>query len=118
MQKIKPPIQFDDFMKIDIRVVEIVEAEDIPESEKLVKLILDLGEERRQVLAGIKKWFKPEELVGKRTVYLANLEPRKMMGMESQGMILAVSSSTDESDPDLPVLLVPEGEVNPGDMVH
>lgn len=117
MNQIKPTIKFDDFLKMDIRVAEVVEAEEIPESEKLVKLILDLSGEKRQVLAGIKKWFSAEEMVGRKIAYLANLQPRKMMGMESEGMILAVSSSFDEDDPEKPVLLIPDGDVNPGDII-
>lgn len=85
---IKADIQYDDFAKLDIRTVTIVEAEAVPKSKKLLKLKVDVGTETRTVLSGISEHFKPEEIVGKKVLYLANLAPRKMMGMESQGMIL------------------------------
>lgn len=85
---IKTDIQYDDFAKLDIRVVTIAEAEAVPKSKKLLKLKVDLGIETRTVLSGISEHFKPEEIIGKKVLYLANLAPRKMMGMESQGMIL------------------------------
>lgn len=85
---VKEDIQFDDFSKLDIRVVTILEAEAVPKSKKLLKLKVDLGIETRTVLSGISEHFAPENIVGKRVLYLANLAPRKMMGMESQGMIL------------------------------
>ena len=85
---VKPEIQFDDFAKMDIRVATILEAESVPKSKKLLKLLVDIGLEKRTVLSGISEHFKPEEIIGKRVLYLANLAPRKMMGMESQGMIL------------------------------
>ncbi|MEZ4253013.1 MAG: methionine--tRNA ligase subunit beta, partial [Polyangiales bacterium] len=84
------PIAFDDFVKVDLRVGLILEAEAVPKSDKLVRCQIDLGEEKpRQVLAGIRKHYDPEALVGKRVVVVANLAPRKMMGLESHGMILA-----------------------------
>ncbi|GAB3173198.1 methionine--tRNA ligase [Telluribacter humicola] len=86
--EVKAEIQYDDFAKIDIRVATILEAENVPKSKKLLKLKVDIGSEQRTVLSGISEHFKPEEIVGKKVLYLANLAPRKMMGMESQGMIL------------------------------
>jgi methionyl-tRNA synthetase len=85
---VKPDIQYDDFAKLDIRTVTILEAEAVPKSKKLLKLKVDLGTETRTVLSGISEHFKPEEIIGKKVLYLANLAARKMMGMESQGMIL------------------------------
>jgi len=86
-------INFDDFAKVELRVGTVLEAEEVPGSEKLIKQIVDFGElGKRQVLSGIKKWYKPSQLVGKQFVYVMNLEPRKMMGLESQGMILATDS--------------------------
>ena len=85
---IKPEIQFDDFVKMDIRIATVLEAEAVPKSKKLLKIKLDIGSEERTVLSGIAEHFKPEEIIGKQVQYLANLAPRKMMGMESQGMIL------------------------------
>lgn len=86
--EVKPAIQYDDFAKMDIRVATILEAEAVPKSKKLLKLKVDIGLETRTVLSGISEHFKPEEIIGKKVLYLANLAPRKMMGMESQGMIL------------------------------
>ncbi|KQS31456.1 methionine--tRNA ligase [Dyadobacter sp. Leaf189] len=85
---VKTEIQFDDFAKMDIRIATILEAENVPKSKKLLKLLVDIGLEKRTVLSGIAEHFKAEEVIGKKVLYLANLAPRKMMGMESQGMIL------------------------------
>ncbi|PWJ57150.1 methionyl-tRNA synthetase [Dyadobacter jejuensis] len=85
---VKEEVQFDDFSKMDIRVVTIVEAQAVPKSKKLLKIVVDTGLETRVVLSGIAEHFKPEEIVGQQVLYLANLAPRKMMGTESQGMIL------------------------------
>jgi methionyl-tRNA synthetase len=85
---VKAEIQYDDFGKMDIRIATIVEAENVPKSKKLLKLKVDIGIEQRTVLSGISEHFKPEEIIGKKVLYLANLAPRKMMGMESHGMIL------------------------------
>lgn len=84
----KPEIQFEDFSKMDIRIAQILEAEVVPKSKKLLKLKLEVGLEQRTVLSGISEHFKPEDIIGKQVLYLANLAPRKMMGMESHGMIL------------------------------
>ncbi|QRR01952.1 methionine--tRNA ligase [Dyadobacter sandarakinus] len=85
---VKAEIQYDDFAKMDIRVATILEAEAVPKSKKLLKLLVDIGLEKRTVLSGISEHFKPEAIIGKKVLYLANLAPRKMMGMESHGMIL------------------------------
>ncbi len=85
---VKPEIQYDDFAKMDIRVATITEAENVPKSKKLLKLKVDIGSEERTVLSGISEHFKPSDVIGKKVLYLANLAPRKMMGMESHGMIL------------------------------
>ncbi|MGV3560941.1 methionine--tRNA ligase [Larkinella arboricola] len=84
----KPVIQYDDFAKMDIRIGTIVEAERVPKSDKLLKLKVDDGTGQRQILSGIAKHFEPEKLIGTQVTFLANLAPRKMMGLESQGMIL------------------------------
>ncbi len=86
---ISPEIQFDDFAKIDLRVVKIVKAEHVEKADKLLRLELDLGGETRQVFAGIKSAYQPEDLVGKMTVMVANLAPRKMRFGMSEGMVLA-----------------------------
>ncbi len=85
-------VGIEDFMKVDLRVGKIVSAERVAKSEKLVKLQVDIGSETRKVVAGIGKSYTPEELVGKTTVIVANLKPAKLMGVESQGMLLAASS--------------------------
>ncbi|MHB8173670.1 MAG: methionine--tRNA ligase [Nitrospirota bacterium] len=82
-------IAIDDFMKIDLRVGKVLEAERVPKSEKLVKMQIDIGSETRQIVGGIGKAFSPEGLIGRTVVVVANLKPAKLMGIESQGMVLA-----------------------------
>ena len=84
-------IAIDDFVKIDLRVAKVLVAERIPKADKLLRLEVDLGYEKRQILAGIAAWYAPEELIGRRIVIVANLAPRKMRGLESHGMLLAAS---------------------------
>lgn len=104
----KPLISYDDFLKLDIRTAKVVNAEPIEGADKLLKLTLDAGELGERIVAsGIKQWYTPEELVGKTLIYLANLEPRTLRGVESQGMIIAAGG-------DDAVLLIPEKEVQPG----
>ncbi len=86
-----PQIAIDDFVKIDLRVAKIIVAERIPKADKLLRLEVDLGYEKRQILSGIAEWYTPEELIGRRIVIIANLAPRKMRGLESHGMLLAAS---------------------------
>jgi len=105
-------ITYDDFMKIQLRTAEIIEAEKVPKSEKLLKLKIRLDNEERQVITGIAKSYEPENLIGKKVVIVANLQPAKLMGLESKGMILAVE--TDNGS--LEVLNVPES-VNNGTRV-
>lgn len=91
-------ITIEDFLKVELKVGTVLEASEVEGSEKLIKLLVNLGEERpRQILAGLKQWVKVEDLVGKQLIVAANLEPRLMMGLESQGMILAASD--EENDP-------------------
>jgi len=101
-------ISFKDFQKIELKVAKIIEAEKIERSEKLLKLIVDLGNEKRQLVAGIAKYYRPQDLIGKEIVIVANLEPKKLMGIESQGMLLAANVDGE------PVILIPEKEVPPG----
>ena len=101
-------ITIDDFKKIELKVAKILEAERVEGSDKLVKLKVDLGSEQRQIVAGIGNVYTPEVLVGKQIIVIANLEPRKLMGLESQGMLLAASDKMG------PVLIIPETEVNSG----
>ena len=84
----KPTISYDDFAKLDLRTGRILSAEPVPKSKKLLKLQVDLGYETRQILAGVAEYFQPEEMIGQSVVVVANLAPRKMMGLESQGMLL------------------------------
>jgi len=87
-----PQIAIDDFVKIDLRVAQIVVAERIPKADKLLRLEVDLGYEKRQILSGIAEWYTPEELLGRRIVVITNLAPRKMRGLDSHGMLLAASA--------------------------
>ena len=82
-------ISFADFEKIDLRIGKIIEAVQVPESKKLIKIIVDFGTEKRQAVAGLIKYYKTEELVGKKCVFLLNLQRRMLAGIESQCMILA-----------------------------
>jgi methionyl-tRNA synthetase len=100
-------IGIDDFMKVELRVAKVLEAEAVPKSKKLLKLKVDAGSEQRTILAGIAEAYTPDQLVGRTIVIVANLEPRKMMGLESQGMVLAASTdgglpSLVAVDPSLP----------------
>ncbi|MDE1763237.1 MAG: tRNA-binding protein [Thaumarchaeota archaeon] len=83
------PITYDDFAKLEIRVAKIIEVEKIPGKSKIIKGIIDLGEEKRQVIIGGAEYYQPEELAGKKVIVLANLEPRKIAGIESNAMLLA-----------------------------
>ena len=82
-------ISIEDFQKIQLKVARVLTAERIPRSDKLLKLQVDLGGEQRQIVAGIGKKYEPEAMVGRRVVIVANLKPAKLMGVESQGMVLA-----------------------------
>lgn len=105
-------IPFEDFAKVELKVGTILEAEEVENSEKLIKLQMDLGEEKpRQILAGIRQYYKPATLVGKQIVVVANLEPRMMMGLESQGMLLV-------ADGGKPVILKPSSKVQSGSKVR
>jgi methionine--tRNA ligase beta chain len=102
----------DEFQQADLRIGKVVSAERVEGSEKLLKLRVDILSETRQILAGIAKTYVPEDLVGQEIVIIANLDPRMMMGMESQGMVLAAHGEHGE-----PVLLAPEREVPPGSKI-
>ncbi len=106
-------IPYDDFAKLEIKIGKIVDAEEIPKSKKLLKLKVDIGEdEPRQLVAGIKQQYTPAELVGRLVVVLANLQPAKLMGVESKGMILAADLNGKA------ILLQPDSEVPPGTRVR
>lgn len=85
-------IDFESFLKVDLRVAEIKHAEEVPKSSKLLKIELELGSEKRVVVSGIKKYYEPQDLIGKKVILVANLKPAKIMGVESHGMILAASN--------------------------
>lgn len=102
-------ITYDDFKKVELRIAKIISAEEVPGAEKLLKLQIDLGNsEKRQIVAGIKKQYQAGDLVGKEIAVVTNLEPRMVMGLESNGMLLAASGENG------PVIIMPEREVPPG----
>ncbi|WP_238903254.1 methionine--tRNA ligase [Clostridium sp. YIM B02506] len=113
MKPIKEEITIEDFEKVDLRVVKVLSAEAIKGAKKLLKLKVDLNGEERQVVSGIAKYYKPEDLVGKYVVLVANLKPVKLRGELSQGMLLAASS-----DDDAQLFLVNPGELPTGSEVR
>ncbi|MSR24537.1 MAG: methionine--tRNA ligase [Nitrospiraceae bacterium] len=104
-------ITIEDFQKIQLKVAKVLSAERVPKSEKLLKLQVDIGSEQRQVVAGIGKKYTPEELIGRRVVIVANLKPAKLMGVESQGMVLAAG------DAEVQELVTLISDVDPGTKV-
>lgn len=139
-------ITIDDFFKAELKVGTVIYCEDVPGSQKLLKLQVDLGpvdvipaqagihvdnsdgsrvehgmtegvevpelRDVRQILSGVKQWYKPEDMVGRQVVVITNLEPRKMMGLESQGMLLTADSEAG------PIFLMPSQEVKPGSKIR
>lgn len=105
-------ITYDDFMKVKLKVADVVSAEKVEKSEKLLKLIVKIDNVDRQVIAGIAKSYKPEELIGKKVIVVANLQPAKLMGLESNGMILAVETN----DGNLKIINI-DGDVSNGTRV-
>lgn len=102
-------INFEDFQKVELKIAKILEASRVEGSDKLLKLKVSLGESgERQIIAGIGKSYEPDFLIGKEIAIVANLEPRMLMGLESQGMILAAKGEAG------PIILFPEKEVPPG----
>lgn len=112
LKAIKPEIVFDDFSKLDIRIGKVVAAEKMEKSDKLLKLTIDAGIDTRTILSGIAKHYSAEEMVGKQVAFIANLAPRKMMGIESQGMILSAEDANGKLR-----LIRPDEIVNPGSTV-
>ena len=104
-------ITFEDFKRIDLRIGKIVSAEKVRKARKLIVLKVDLGKEVRTLVAGLAGYYEPEELVGKEVIVVANLEPKTIMGIKSEGMLLAAIKDGE------PVLVVPEREVPPGSKV-
>ena len=105
-------ISFEDFKKLEIRIGKIVSAQKVEGTDKLLKLEVDLGEEKRQLVAGIAQNYEPEQVVNKEVPILVNLEARKIRGVESRGMLLAAIEN------ERPVLLHPDREVPPGSMIR
>ncbi len=115
----KPEITFEEFAKVDLRIATITAAENHPNADRLLKLTLDDGTGTpRQICAGVKAFYKAEDLLGKQIVIVANLAPRKLRGEESRGMLLAASSAPkgDNSDRQV-VLLTPMSPIEPGSTV-
>ncbi|MES2691671.1 MAG: methionine--tRNA ligase [Bacteroidota bacterium] len=112
LQQVKPDIVYEDFDKIDLRVGKVLEAERVPKADKLLKLIVDLGFEKRTILSGIAEYYKPEELIGKSVTVVANLAPRKIRGIESQGMLLMAGNDFGKL-----YSVGPEQEIEPGSAV-
>jgi methionyl-tRNA synthetase len=108
----KPEIQYDDFAKLDLKAGTIITCEKVEKADKLLKLEVDLGSEKRTIVSGIAQHYKPEEMVGKQVIVVANLAPRKMRGIESQGMILTAEDKNGKL-----YLLKPENNVEPGSSV-
>jgi methionyl-tRNA synthetase len=112
LQPVKADIVYDDFDKIDLRVGKVLEAERVPKADKLLKLTVDLGFEQRTILSGIAEYYKPEELVGKLVTVVANLAPRKIRGIESQGMLLMAGNDFGKL-----YSVGPEQDIEPGSAV-
>jgi methionyl-tRNA synthetase len=108
----KPTIAYDDFARIDLRIAKIISAEKMPKSEKLLKIQVEIGGERRQIVAGIAQHYAPETLIGKSVVVVFNLQPAKLMGQESQGMLLAASDSEGHL-----MVVTPAGDIPSGSIV-
>ncbi len=108
----KANLEYDDFAKLDIRVSEVLECSNVPKSKKLLEFKIDDGMGGRTILSGIAAYYKPEDLIGKEVCFIANFPPRKMMGRESQGMIMSAVNA----DGSLTVI-GPQGEVKPGAVV-
>ena len=104
-------VSFEDFKKLDIRIGKIISAEKVKDADKLIKLEIDFGNEKRQIIAGIAQYYEPENLIGKEVPVIVNLEPKKFKGLESQGMVLAADNEG------MPVLLHPETDVPAGSIV-
>jgi methionyl-tRNA synthetase len=114
----KPMITFDDFLKLDLRIAKIVHAENHPNADRLIKIQLDDGsDEPRQICAGIKGHYEAADLVGRSIVIVANLEPRKIRGEESRGMLLAASDAAKGEEERKVILLTPMGDIAPGSVV-
>jgi methionine--tRNA ligase beta chain len=108
----KTEITFDEFQKLELCVGKIVEANQVPKSKKLIRIIVDFGTEKRQAIAGLLQYYKPEELVGKKCVFILNIQKRMLAGLESQCMVLAA-----EDDQGNVVILQPEKDIAEGSKI-
>lgn len=106
-------ISFEEFQKLDLRIGKILEANQIPGSRNLIKMTVDFGTEKRQAVAGLLQWYKPQDLVGKKCAFILNLQRRKLMGVESQCMVFAA-----EDDQGNVVVLQPEKDIAEGSRIH
>jgi methionine--tRNA ligase beta chain len=106
-------ISFEEFQKLDLRVGKIIEANQIPGSRNLIRMIVDFGTEKRQAVAGLLQYYKAENLAGRKCVFILNLQRRKMMGVESQCMILAA-----EDEKGNVIVLQPEKDIAEGSRIH
>jgi methionine--tRNA ligase beta chain len=106
-------ISFEEFQKLDLRIGKITEANQIPGSRNLIRMIVDFGTEKRQAVAGLVQWYKPQDLMGRKCAFVLNLQRRKMMGVESQCMILAA-----DDDKGHVVVLQPEKDIAEGSRIH
>jgi methionyl-tRNA synthetase len=112
LHELKQDITYDDFDKLDLRVGKVLEAERVPKADKLLKLTVDLGFEKRIILSGIAEYYQPEELLGKLVTVVANLAPRKIRGIESQGMLLMAGNDFGKL-----YSVGPEQDIEPGSVV-
>ncbi len=106
-------VSFEDFLRLDMRVGKVVEAEQVPGSRNLIKMIVDFGSEKRQSVAGLLQYYKPEELLDKQYAFVLNLQRRKFMGVESQCMILAAEDTKGNV-----ILIKPEKDVEIGSKIR
>jgi methionine--tRNA ligase beta chain len=106
-------ISFEEFQKLDLRIGKITEANQIPGSRNLIRMMVDFGAEKRQAVAGLLQWYKPQELVGRKCAFILNLQKRKMLGVESQCMIFAAEDNKGNV-----VVLQPEKDIGEGSKIH
>jgi len=113
LRSLKLELSFEDFQKLDLRIGKIEEASQIPGSRNLIRIFVDFGEEKRQAVAGLLQWYSPEALVGKKCAFILNLPKRKLMGVESQCMILAAEDNKGNV-----VFLQPEKDIAEGSLIR
>ena len=106
-------VSFEDFLKLEMQIGKVIEAEEIPGSRNLIKMTIDFGPERRQSVAGLSQYYKPEELVDKKYAFVLNLQRRKFMGVESQCMVLAAEDTKGNV-----ILIRPEKDVEVGSRIR